>query len=211
MEQQTPDNQPKLEYQQIVYKNFLESELPKKWVMVNFNTMEVEDRFKPLHEKISKIDIFNCTKGITLSSKTNGIGKTHLAVSLFKKFVWECVIREMPISAMFKKEYEFYLELHETYKKDFYKTERELIAEYTDKKKLLIFDDLFSTKENEHARQNMLTLLDKRLDYLAYPTVITTNLTLDEINSIDSRIASRLDNEYFFDLSKLEIDYRKKL
>jgi DNA replication protein DnaC len=140
---------------------------------------------------------------------SNGVGKTHLLFCLYIKYIFEKIEKGEISSCMFVKEYDLYFEIQETYKTDFYKSEREVMDKYISEKKLLAIDDLFSTKDNEFARQKIFTLLDKRTDYIGYPTIVTTNLSLNEINEIDTRIASRMDNEYFFDLSSLTKDFRK--
>lgn len=217
MELVKSDNQIKSENLRILYKTLDEQHIPIKWKNVTFAGLSIPSNLNPqqkmnfiaLLEKIRDIDIYNCGKIVTLSSKSNGIGKTHLLFCLYKKFIWDCIQAGNKPSAKFTKEYDFFLDIQETFKPSVFKSEKEVIEEYTSKRKLLAIDDLFATKDTDFGRQRILMLLDKRSDHFGYPTIITTNLSLQEINDIDSRIASRIDNEYFFDLSGLAIDFRK--
>ena len=98
----------------------------------------------------------------------------------------------------FYKEYEIYSEIQSSYDTKTF-SEMDLINEYS-KKPFLIIDDLFASKENEFARTLMYKIIDSRIDWHRKPTVITSNLTFQEINNIDSRISSRLKSDLLIQL-----------
>jgi DNA replication protein DnaC len=58
----------------------------------------------------------------------------------------------------------------------------------------LVLDDVGAGSLSDHERRSTLHLLDRRINHLR-PTIITSNLTVDEIGrAMDERIASRLNS-----------------
>lgn len=88
-------------------------------------------------------------------------------------------------------------------------SEEDVLKKYT-RYDLLVIDDVFSSRESnyEFSRSKLLSILDERLYYTMKPTIITSNLTLDEIATIDTRIASRIDNSMLIQINSKQIDYR---
>lgn len=167
---------------------------------------------------------------VAFISKHNGIGKTHLIFALFKKAVYDWmntrdIFKEPAKLIQFEEDY---LQRDEKFKW-FYK-ERDIMYAISEEyggqralqhekqaldtfieKPILFIDDLFSTKKagNENSRRIMLDLIDQRVDWYGRPTVITSNLSLEEIHAeIEPRIASRLRSEYTFNVKSEFPDMR---
>lgn len=171
----------------------------------------------------------------SLLSVQNGIGKTHIAMAMFKQYIKikqkllleynikayneqkECEHPSMAREFKFTTGLEFVsarrilLEVRDTYDKK--KSELDIVDSYSEIP-LLVIDDIFSSKEKgdrDFERRILLDILDRRTDYNIKPTILTGNLTLDEIANIDTRIASRLNNKMLIQITKKLTDYRTKL
>lgn len=113
-----------------------------------------------------------------------GTGKTHLAVAL--------------LMDAGKMEYDTFttvanllLELRESFRKDAERSEMDIIRQFT-KANLVVLDDLGAEKTSEFALQSLYIIIDKRYSEMR-PTIITSNLTVDEIaEKVGDRIASRI-------------------
>lgn len=150
--------------------------------------------------------------GSIVFTGTTGCGKTHLAVSLWRELVLESRSREV----FFITVPELLLEIRATFgqkksfdsweKSDPNQTEEQVINNYS-KVELLILDDLGSEKTSDFTIQSLYLIIDRRNRELR-PTIITTNLSLQEIeDNLGARIASRL-----ADMTIIKInmpDYRK--
>lgn len=191
-----------------------------------------EDLKGPVFEEIIK----KCKKWnyqtplvCAILSTQNGIGKTHLAVGILKHFAYKYYL------SIVEKQYSKYLKNLDDfgYIQEYFNgntlfvTERKLIYDlvvnhynnildpailnvYT-KYDLLVIDDAFSSKEKdfELSRSVLFAVIDERLSCTMKPTILTSNLSLKEIASIDKRIASRIDNHMLIQIdSKLE-DFRR--
>jgi len=194
--------------------------------------LQGEEKYMQMVEKIFNWD-FDKPSILSIFSAQNGVGKTHIAICLLKKYIYsKCEqLKELETessrenyeayekkthfentfgSIKIKKEYDIYYEILATYKQsNNMQTEEQIINDYCNLD-FLVIDDMFSTKENEFARRVILTIIDKRVDWLCKPTVITSNKLLKDINEIDSRIASRIDNDYLFQITSQTKDWRKE-
>lgn len=163
----------------------------------------------------------------SLLSVQNGIGKTHIAMAMFKQYIkikqklffeynaevyqdkgWEY---KLTTGLEFVSARRILLEVRDTYDKK--KSELDIVDSYSEIP-LLVIDDIFSSKEKgdrDFERRILLDILDRRTDYNIKPTILTGNLTLDEIANIDTRIASRLNNKMLIQITKKLTDYRTKL
>lgn len=56
---------------------------------------------------------------------------------------------------------------------------------------MLVFDDIMSAKVSEYALAEVCALIDKRIEN-KMQTIVTSNLSISEIDAMDSRLASRL-------------------
>jgi DNA replication protein DnaC len=181
-------------------------------------------------QKLKAWDFVNPNISCILSTQ-NGIGKTHLATCLYKKYVHKLIgesfdsvaqdLEELTIwfNNVFKyqtyKKYEFLsvkklsLLIQETFNN---KNSSQLeVLEYYCKLDFLIIDDCFSMKQNDFARQNIFYIIDERCEWNNKPTFITSNLSLSEIADIDTRIADRIRNSMMFQVNDKVESFRKKL
>ena len=134
-----------------------------------------------------------------------GVGKTHLAVSIYKELITQNKIESENVK--FVTAPELLLEIKKTFNGASVMTESDVIDKYSNAD-LLILDDLGSEKATEFAIQSLYLVIDRRIRNMK-PIVITTNLSLKEIEEkLDARIASRLASMKVVEISMP--DYRKK-
>ena len=198
---------------------------PERWLaMANIPTKYMAASFENFigGEKVKVI----CRKavenreGILLSGKT-GCGKTHLSVATLRYFIqnideellvdecWERDIgRKMGASqSLFVSVPELLLRLRSSFRPDACESESDIIDRYS-AVDLLIFDDLGAEKATEWAESILCLLIDRRSREELW-TIVTSNLTLDEIEQhLGARIASRLSDMKVVNI-KLP-DYRKR-
>lgn len=168
---------------------------------------------------------------ITFLSSVTGSGKTHLACACAKLYFrtivynWinlrkgydfgylEYAIKELYElidinTPLFCNESEIYGLLIESYNTDTNESERDKIEWYGKMKNMLIIDDMFASRQTEFARSKIYDIINLRLSYNSLPTIITSNLTLDQIGQIDNRIASRLQGKFLFEFKEAK-DFRR--
>lgn len=116
----------------------------------------------------------------------NGAGKTHLAAAIVRARI------ESRKSAVLKFAADFYRELRATFNSpDADATELAIMSRLTDAE-FLVLDDIGAGSLSDFERRSTLDLLECRLTRLR-PTVVTTNLTVEQIGTLmDERISSRL-------------------
>lgn len=152
-----------------------------------------------------------------LLSGSTGCGKTHLAVSILRHKITDSgqVFHSMidyparnKVKAVFITVPELLLQIRASYnRQNSGMTEEEIVDEYGSVS-LLILDDLGSEKPSEWAESTLYLIIDRRNRENRW-TIVTTNLTLEEIEArMGARIASRLSDMKVIRL-KLP-DYRKK-
>lgn len=164
----------------------------------------------------------------SIISVQNGIGKSHIASGLLKRFIKSYVMKNYE---QMNKEYEEFerkeffefksfnlgfvperiilREIRDAYK-DKYKTESDIFAKYC-KYDLLVIDDIFSSKETgdkDFSRRTILDLINDRCEYKLRPTILTSNLDFSEFVNIDTRIASRINNEMLIEIKTKLKDFR---
>lgn len=126
--------------------------------------------------------IENPGDGLLLSG-TTGSGKTHLAAALLRELIkrgQKCTFRRIA---------NLYQDLRESFRLN--TSEAEILSPYL-ASPLIVLDDLGSGALSDMERRAALQIIDVRLNSLR-PTIITTNLDLEEISAkIDDRVASRL-------------------
>ena len=84
---------------------------------------------------------------------------------------------------------EFFMELRSTFSNDNV-TEDDVINRYANVP-LLILDDFGAEKMTDYSMQSLYILINRRLNEMRQ-TIITSNLSLPEIQKIDPRLASRI-------------------
>jgi DNA replication protein DnaC len=140
-----------------------------------------------------------------------GSGKTHLAMATCRQLIVDMKVdgsgppRKINEPSYYREVNDDYrgndisfttvpellLEIRSTFSRDSSESEDDIIEKYA-RVKLLILDDLGAEKASEFAIQSLYLLIDRRNRDLS-PTIITTNLSLSEIEErLNGRIASRL-------------------
>jgi len=170
------------------------------------------DNFKSRYDKQNRL--FSAEKAIQYAESPDriiffngntGSGKTHLAVAILRR-----VIERGTTNAAFKKVPELIWDINNSYKKKEFDPENlspeDTLNRYINSQ-FLVLDDLGAEKITDSTTMTLYMLIDGRISSLK-PTIITSNLTIDEINDkIDARLASRLtSNVWTFSFS----DYRKE-
>ncbi|PIP39036.1 MAG: hypothetical protein COX19_09395 [Desulfobacterales bacterium CG23_combo_of_CG06-09_8_20_14_all_51_8] len=114
-----------------------------------------------------------------------GTGKTHLAVAIARELLL------LDKQVLFTGVPGLCYDIRKTFKNDSQKTELDAIEAYTTCD-YLVLDDLGSEKPTEWVRKTLGYIIYER-DNMLKPTVITSNLSLDEIaKQVDQRMASRI-------------------
>jgi len=118
-----------------------------------------------------------------------GTGKTHLAVAILRELVRESKIRR-DAHARFVPVPELLAEIRASYRDDG-PDERDIMDRYS-QLPYLVLDDLGAEKTTEWSITTLYLIIDRRYRDMR-PTVVTTNLTLDQIaGTLSERISSRL-------------------
>lgn len=199
-----------------VIKSLTDQNISKKWHTKKFTDLLGDDKYLAFVKGISEIDILNFKGIITFAGANSGIGKTHLALCLYKKWISQSYLKNVmqdedkkcALSHLFAKERIIFYELMEIYSGAEKKKSELTILESYCKPAILVIDDMFSNRENEMARRVILDILDERSDWNDLITIVTTNKTLEEIKKIDNRIASRMENEHCYELVSQTKNYR---
>jgi DNA replication protein DnaC len=194
-------------------------EIPPKYQSCSFdNFIATTARAKEILQAIKGYQ----SGGLVLRGNP-GAGKTHLAISIMRhlenrQFMDRC--REniervkqgiSPIKGrpdkLFNTVPDLLMEIRESFKDGAERTESQIVDKYSDIP-LLVLDDLGSEKTTEYTVTTLYILIDRR-DRNLKDTIITTNLTLDEIEKkLSPRIASRLQGWY--NIAVNLPDHRKK-
>lgn len=206
----------------VFYIGFIEAKLknsmredPEEWQSYRLKQMD----YNPVMQKVSDaVNEWNYMNPLVCSilSHQNGIGKTHMAVALYRKYLQEHIIDEYEdmvkderysakalenklaewlnrpyTNVIFMNEADILRSIQETYD-DKKLSEDDVMKRYT-KAELLVIDDAFSGKVSDFNRRVILEILDKRSERYMKPTIITSNLLLPDIaNTVDTRIADRM-------------------
>lgn len=120
-----------------------------------------------------------------------GTGKTHLACAIVRELA-----RTGKPDVLVKSVPDLLLEIRRTFdRRTDGDHEGETEADVTDRYssyRFLVLDDLGAEKVSEYSTSALYLIIDRRIRD-AIPTIVTTNLTLEEIErKIDARLASRL-------------------
>jgi len=167
--------------------------VPPKYLNCSFDSFIGNDKL-----------VLECKKdidqGIFLTGKT-GCGKTHLAVAMLRELAKE----DKP--SMFKNVSELLLEIRGSFREGSETTEQELVEKYS-AAPVLVLDDLGSEKSSEFAINTLYIIINHR-DQELLPTIITSNLTLEQVETkLNARIASRVSGTRNIKINMQ--DYRKK-
>lgn len=171
-------------------------------------TFNIPERFKSktLETFIGSAGVINAAKSAIIGKESLfitgscGTGKTHLACGLMRLYFAENIYvgssplgneeLKFPQEPYFLPSVELFLELKATFDSK-RETEESVIDDYSNIN-FLVIDDVGAEKVSDWSRQMFYTLIDRRYRNMKQ-TIITSNLTLDEIaQQIDGRISSRI-------------------
>lgn len=125
----------------------------------------------------------NVTRGILFVGSC-GSGKTHLASAIGNE------VLNKGYTVKFIPAYELYTAVLNTYK-SFDESEDEVTEPYK-RCKLLIIDDIGTTPPTDKSKAVLHSIIEYRMNY-EKPTILTSNLTLDELaDKLDSRTIDRI-------------------
>lgn len=183
-------------------KHLLSEKIPAVWAFKKFEDLKDRPYYNTVvRNALMKWDFSNPPM-VGLISKQNGIGKTHLSFCLYKAycFFWYKKNLNNPGAfnpkAKFIKSETIIKQIQRSYKEESSSSEEELVDIYS-KLNFLAIDDMFHSRGNDFERRILFDILDDRW-FNRRPTVVTSNLNIEEIASIDSGIADRLDSPLLF-------------
>lgn len=121
-----------------------------------------------------------------------GSGKTVLAAQLLHKWTRARYMQDEDVSCVFITLPELLLKLRDTFNPANKGTEWDVITQYC-QTPFLVLDDFGAEKTSEYVLQALYLIINHRYEY-NLPTVITSNLELDELATKlqDDRIPSRI-------------------
>lgn len=132
-----------------------------------------------------------------------GVGKTHLAVALIRKYIatikpyYDDKRKEYMLDIdqfnlpVFIEVQELLLRIRASYHKDSTETEMDVVDRYT-YTPLLVLDDLGAEKDSEFSTLMLYLIINRRCSN-DRTTIITSNLSIDEIRDrLSERISSRI-------------------
>jgi DNA replication protein DnaC len=116
-------------------------------------------------------------------------GKTLLACSMLLEWEKQRYLKNLSGRGVFINSSELFHEL-----KLAFTTGENVTDKYRKNPNLLVLDDLGDSKPSEWARQEFLLILNYRYEHM-YPTIFTSNLTLEQLGEYfsDYRIPSRIE------------------
>jgi len=218
----------KLQYFCNVIWNYSQKNIPLEYFEKRLSGI-IGDEYKPILEILLNWDFLNPPVCAIISNQ-NGIGKSHLASAMIRQYVKKYVTDNydnflQKYEEEENKEY-FFLdglklgfvpertilrEIRDCYKSK-YGNEQAIFTELCSYS-ILVIDDIFSSKESgdkDFSRRTILDLMNDRFEYYHRPTIITSNLSLNEIANIDTRLASRINNKMLIEIKTKLSDYRKQ-
>lgn len=114
-----------------------------------------------------------------------GVGKTHLSIAIALE------IMSNGYNAKFTSASKMLREIKETYRKGSERSEKDVMQDYTDCD-LLIIDEVGVQRGNDYETNMMFDVINERYENLR-PTIILSNLTIDEIKLfLGERVFDRL-------------------
>jgi DNA replication protein DnaC len=152
----------------------------------------------PLYQRAQLVDFDERLKGVAeqwLARPANGLlllgsagaGKTYFAAAVARALI------ESGRTVIFRSAADYYLDLRATFNTFDPDTSEHAVLTRLGDVEFLVLDDVGAGSLSDHERRSTLHLLDRRINNLR-PTIVTTNLTVEEIGrAMDERIASRLD------------------
>lgn len=203
-----------------INKIMLWQKIPERFKDTTLRDLQGSSDYKTQLLKISEWN-FKDPNIICLLSSNNGMGKTHIAWSLIKKYIAQLIkdknseqiykifdSGKSKYSNFFWKEYEILNYIKATYTAGSIQTEQQA-KDYLINREILVIDDLFRTKVSEWTISILFEIIDKRWETMK-PTIITSNYLIKEIYDIDTSFASRINNRGVFEFTETLKDWRKE-
>lgn len=168
-----------------------EFNIPRKYWNATFDNFDGGDKYKTSLLRY----VENPIDSLYLYGKC-GCGKTHLAVAILRELF--LASKKNFSSCAFKSVPELLCEIRNSFLGNGEETEKKIIDRHV-LPRFLVLDDLGAEKSSEFSIATMYLIINRRQVDLK-PTIITSNLTIDQIESqVDARLASRLaEYKYFF-------------
>jgi len=152
-----------------------------------------------LNRQVSDLMDWNGRPHLVVISGPPGTGKTHMAISVLKEYVEANTFR----TARFWTEFNFIQAIKQSFSGG-----KDVMHDTLKSVDLLVFDDLGVVRSSDWSAETRAGLLNARIDNRKL-TLITTNLGQAEISqTIDERLASRLNGAYVVN-TKAAQDFRK--
>ena len=125
--------------------------------------------------------------GIFLTGAT-GTGKTTLGTAIFVQKFRDVIGKDY--GALWTTMGNILADIRNTYQQGSNETEKDIMKKYSEYP-LLFIDDLGAEKVSDWSISALYSILSTRINYMRY-TIVTSNLSLSDINNWEARIASRL-------------------
>lgn len=173
--------------------------IPRKYWHVSFDTFTGGDKYKESLLRAIKTP----SASLYFYGKC-GCGKTHLAVSILREL---CVSKNNPGERYyFKSIPELLFDIRNSFREGSEEGEGDIIKKYLSYR-FLVLDDLGAEKSSDFSIATLYLIINGRQNK-EKPTIVTSNLTIDQIeNQVDARLASRF-SEYKYYFINMP-DYRK--
>ena len=170
----------------------LESGIPERFKQKTFAEYKIDDNNQKQHKVFNFcLDYANNFADIKKTGKSFmmlgsvGVGKTHLSIAIALE------IMSNGYSAKFASASKMLREIKETYRKGSERSEKDVMQDYTDCH-LLIIDEVGVQRGNDYETNTMFDVINERYENLR-PTIILSNLTLDELKLfLGERVFDRL-------------------
>ncbi len=176
--------------------------VPRKYLGCSLDGFEGGDKVTAFCREYVRDLVLGCAGNVLLTGGC-GAGKTHLSAAILRQAICE----GFKGTALFTTAPELLLGIREAFSVKTEVNEREVIDKYSGVD-LLVLDDFGAEKQSAWAVTTLYLIIDRRLRDMK-PTIVTTNLSLEDIATVISRrLASRLSDGRVIEL-KLP-DYRTR-
>jgi DNA replication protein DnaC len=180
------------------------SGVPENEIHASFGTFALTGKNEKLLSLVQRWSSNPEWAFLALLSPQKGIGKTRLAISaMAQHFIDHAGVARRNEHGLltpnvfdgymiFTQEADIALRIRDTFgNEDNGVTEKDILDELY-KAEFLVVDDLFSIKATDFNRQNVLNVLENRMNTKGKRTVFTSNFHLEDFKQIDERLFSRL-------------------
>lgn len=149
------------------------------WEKIGLPTIYQQAKLSDFNEDFE----LNLHKSILIKGP-NGTGKTHLAAALLRK------ARDVNATMRFISAAMYLKRIRSSFRKYSRESEMDIFDEFR-KPHVLVLDDLGAEKQGEFGITQILELLENRMSW-GGTTIVTSNLQLPDIHTLEPRLASRM-------------------